>query len=51
MTTTKQTQKSPIPALLTAILDAWRMPDLRFRILFTLFDQLNIVTIKFIKVI
>ena len=37
MTTTKQTQKSPIPALLTAILDAWRMPDLRFRILFTLF--------------
>ena len=36
-TTSKQTQKSPIPALLTAIIDAWRLPDLRFRILFTLF--------------
>ena len=36
-TTTKQNQKSPIPALLTAIIDAWRLPDLRFRILFTLF--------------
>ena len=36
MTSPQQSQKSPIPALLTAILDSWRLPDLRYRILFTL---------------
>ena len=36
MTSSSQSQKSPIPALLTAIFDSWRLPDLRYRILFTL---------------
>lgn len=36
MTQAKQTSESPVPALFRAAADAWRIPDLRFRILFTL---------------
>ncbi|MDG0867347.1 preprotein translocase subunit SecY [Candidatus Lucifugimonas marina] len=32
----KQSSESPVPALFRAAADAWRIPDLRFRILFTL---------------
>lgn len=36
MTQAKQTSESAVPALFRAAADAWRIPDLRFRILFTL---------------
>ncbi|MDA0595999.1 MAG: preprotein translocase subunit SecY [Chloroflexi bacterium] len=36
MTQTKQSGESAVPALFRAAADAWRIPDLRFRILFTL---------------
>ena len=36
-TSTNQSTKSPIPALFKAAVDAWGIPDLRYRILFTLF--------------
>jgi preprotein translocase subunit SecY len=36
MTQAKQTSESPVPALFRAAADAWRIPDLRYRILFTL---------------
>lgn len=36
MTQAKQTGESAVPALFRAAADAWRIPDLRFRILFTL---------------
>ncbi|MDP6666221.1 MAG: preprotein translocase subunit SecY [Dehalococcoidia bacterium] len=36
MTQANQTSESAIPALFRAAADAWRIPDLRFRILFTL---------------
>ena len=36
MTQAKQTSESALPALFRAAADAWRIPDLRFRILFTL---------------
>lgn len=36
MTQAKQSSESPVPALFRAAADAWRIPDLRFRILFTL---------------
>jgi len=36
MTQAKQSGESAVPALFRAAADAWRIPDLRFRILFTL---------------
>ena len=36
MTQATQTSESAVPALFRAAADAWRIPDLRFRILFTL---------------
>lgn len=36
MTQAKQASESAVPALFRAAADAWRIPDLRFRILFTL---------------
>ena len=36
-TSTNQSTKSPIPALFKAAVDAWGIPDLIYRILFTLF--------------
>ena len=36
-TSTNQSSKSPIPALFKAAVDAWGIPDLRYRIMFTLF--------------
>ena len=36
MTQARQQAESPVPALFRAAADAWRIPDLRYRILFTL---------------